>query len=298
VLLDSDERADGATKMLVARARRNLRLCATARAMPCHEIRAALLASSERGVRPSELVRRHLQTCPACQAHRARHAVAALFAPLLAWLSSLGAEAAAVKVVAAVAITLSPAPVFAPRLVGHERRPAAHGERRAATPVPTRTAIATATATPAHVHVAVRPAPARHKQRPRPTATPAPTTAPVSRQALERAREAYLAQPKVKAALDRAATPERQATMTPRGKQLAAIKQMRADRRAARATPTPVPTARPQPSPAPTVAAPPPPAPTPPPPPPPAPTPAPTVVATPPPAPTPPPQPSPTPPSA
>ena len=63
--------ADGASKMLLLRARRNLRVVAVARATPCHEIRAALAASAERGVRASELARRHVLSCPGCQAHRA-----------------------------------------------------------------------------------------------------------------------------------------------------------------------------------------------------------------------------------
>ena len=105
-------------KMLLF-ARRNLRVLALAREMPCHEVRAALAASAERGVRPSELVRRHVLSCPACQAHRAERGRGAVRAAagLDRWL---GSELGAAKVLAVVAITSGTVPVIAPHVCGSD----------------------------------------------------------------------------------------------------------------------------------------------------------------------------------
>ena len=151
VLADPGGPASGATKMLIARARRNLRMVAVARAMPCHEVRAALAASAQRGVRPSELVRRHVLTCPACQAHRARRGVAALFAPLLAWISSFGSELGAAKVLTVVALTSGAVPVVAPHVRGSDPEivhPRSRHAARTSVAEPARRVSATPTPSP------------------------------------------------------------------------------------------------------------------------------------------------------
>jgi RNA polymerase sigma factor (sigma-70 family) len=58
-----------AAQMLVSRARDNLVKARAARDAAHEDIRAALLDAHERGVRPSEHVRRHLRDCPACRAY-------------------------------------------------------------------------------------------------------------------------------------------------------------------------------------------------------------------------------------
>ena len=261
--------ASGAAKMLIVRARRNLRVLALARAMPCHEVRAALAASAERGVRSSELVRRHVLSCPACQAHRARRGIAALFAPLLAWLGSLGSELGAAKLLAVVAITSGTVPIVAPHVrdgdtATAEPRPRHVVRTRAADPpVPARRVFAAPTPSPSPRPLRTQPA--------RAPVHPAPTPRPRVTSSTE-LRKADLAKPKVKAALDRSTTPQQQATMTLRQKQLAAYRRLREERRAARkekrrattppaATATPPPAATPTPPPAATAT--PPPAPTP-----------------------------------
>jgi DNA-directed RNA polymerase specialized sigma24 family protein len=294
--------ADGASKMLLLRARRNLRVVAVARATPCHEIRAALAASAERGVRASELARRHVLSCPGCQAHRAKRGLAGLFAPLLAWLASLGSEVGAVKVLAVVAITSGTVPVIVPQVRGGATEVAEQPARQiekapAARPEPPRIVV-----TPAPTFAPAQSAPKREA---RPAPSPKPRLRAPSSNEL---REAALAEPKVAAALDRAATPDEQDKMTPRQKQVAARRQLREEREAKRAKPQPSksPTATPTPAPPAATAT---PAATPPPEevvPPPAPTPTPTAspdatptpVATPPPAETPPPAATATPPPA
>ncbi len=241
----ADGPADGASKMLLLRSRRNLRVLAVARATPCHEIRAALAASAERGVRASELARRHVLSCPGCQAHRAKRGLAALFAPLLAWLASFGSEVGAVKVLAVVAITSGTVPVIAPQVRGGSpevsERPARQLEKAPATrPQPPRIAV-----TPA-------PTSAPAKSEPKREARSAPTRKPRERAPSSNGlREAELAKPKIAAALDRAATPHEQAKMTPRQKQAAARRQLRDERQAKRAQPRPsrTPTATPTPTP-------------------------------------------------
>ena len=236
--------ADGASKMLLLRARRNLRVLAVARATPCHEIRAALAASAERGVRASELARRHVLSCPGCQAHRAKRGLAGLFAPLLAWLASLGSELGAVKVLAVVAITSGTVPVIVPQVRGGAAEVAEQPARQiekapAARPEPPRIVV-----TPAPTSAASQSGPTREG---RPAPTPKPRLRAPSSNEL---REAALAEPKVAAALDRAATPDEQAKMTPRQKQVAARRQLREEREANNAKPRPSksPTATPTPA--------------------------------------------------
>ena len=238
--------ADGASKMLLLRARRNLRVLAVARATPCHEIRAALAASAERGVRASELARRHVLSCPGCQAHRAKRSLAGLFAPLLAWLASLGSEVGAVKVLAVVAITSGTVPVIVPQVRGGvaevAEQPARQIEKApAARPEPPRIVV-----TPAPTSAAAQSEPKREARRPAPSPKPR-LRAPSSNEL----REAALAEPKVAAALDRAVTPDEQATMTPRQKQVAARRQLREERQAHKEKPRPSksPTATPTPAP-------------------------------------------------
>ncbi len=55
--------------MLAVRARQNLVRARAARDADCGEIRGALVASHERGVRASEHVRRHIAGCSACRAY-------------------------------------------------------------------------------------------------------------------------------------------------------------------------------------------------------------------------------------
>lgn len=57
------------SRSLLKRAQRDLRATRSARAARCTEIRSALRTSRAAGVRPSELVRRHLWSCAPCRAH-------------------------------------------------------------------------------------------------------------------------------------------------------------------------------------------------------------------------------------
>jgi RNA polymerase sigma factor (sigma-70 family) len=59
------------SKSLLHRARANLRALQAARSTSCELIRLDLATARTRGVRPTELVRRHLKVCGACRAHDA-----------------------------------------------------------------------------------------------------------------------------------------------------------------------------------------------------------------------------------
>ncbi|HEU0316906.1 MAG TPA: RNA polymerase sigma factor, partial [Solirubrobacteraceae bacterium] len=60
----------GAVKSLLVRARDSVASAAVAREAPCPEIRLALAAAHDRGVRPSGQARRHLRECAGCREHR------------------------------------------------------------------------------------------------------------------------------------------------------------------------------------------------------------------------------------
>ena len=62
--------AEDATRMLVMRARDNLVKAEQARSASCGDVRAVLAAAHDRGTRPSEHARRHLQGCDACRDYR------------------------------------------------------------------------------------------------------------------------------------------------------------------------------------------------------------------------------------
>jgi RNA polymerase sigma factor (sigma-70 family) len=61
-----------AVKSLLVRARIGLVEAAEARDADCHEIRADLMSSYDRGVKASGRARRHLRTCGSCREYRAR----------------------------------------------------------------------------------------------------------------------------------------------------------------------------------------------------------------------------------
>jgi RNA polymerase sigma factor (sigma-70 family) len=59
-----------AARVLAMRARDNLVKAEQARTASCTDVRGALAAAHDRGTRPSEHARRHLQRCDACRAYR------------------------------------------------------------------------------------------------------------------------------------------------------------------------------------------------------------------------------------
>jgi RNA polymerase sigma factor (sigma-70 family) len=64
--------SEGATKMLVVRARENLVKAREARDADCDDVRVALEDAHQRGVRATEHVQRHLRTCDACADYKRR----------------------------------------------------------------------------------------------------------------------------------------------------------------------------------------------------------------------------------
>lgn len=149
------------SRALLKRARSTLTAFAAARNAPCTDIRSQLDGAHARGVRPSEHARRHLWTCPACQAYRTARRVPALAVPAVQELLLHLMPGPATVVTGRIAAgTLA---LVVPTLV-----PVGTAQRDAAPAAFTRTAASPAvTASSFPMMLADRPLPSPHEPRPR-----------------------------------------------------------------------------------------------------------------------------------